>query len=67
MTEDPKREREPWIYRCSKHSYVLESKVPQMPTSLRIFCPLCKDEFLSQHLTELQNENPRAGKFKEVS
>lgn len=63
-TTDQKREREPWVYRCERHNYVLESRVPKMPTSLKHFCPLCKDEFFAKHLTELQNQNPNAGKFK---
>ena len=55
--------REPYIYRCEKHSYELASQVPPMKGSLKIFCPLCKDEFLAKHLDELQNENPNAGKM----
>jgi len=64
MSVEQKPEREPYIYRCSKHSYVLETRAPRIEGSLRIFCPLCKDEFFAQHLTELQNENPNAGRIK---
>ena len=65
MTDEQKPlGREPYVYRCSKHDYVLESTAPRMAASLKIFCPLCKDEFFAAHLTELQNENPRAGKMR---
>lgn len=67
LTPEPKPEREPYIYKCDKHNYVLETRAPRLEASLRIFCPLCKDEFFAQHLTELQNSNPNAGKPKKVS
>lgn len=63
MSEQP-REREPYVFRCHKHNYVLETRGPRLDASLRIFCPLCKDDFFAKHLTELQNENPNAGKLK---
>jgi len=55
--------REPYVYRCSKHNYVLETTAPKIGATLKVFCPLCKDEWFAQHLTELQNENPNAGKL----
>lgn len=55
--------REPYIYKCRKHNYELVSHAPQLKGSLKIFCPICKDEFLARHLEELQNENPNAGKM----
>jgi hypothetical protein len=56
--------REPYVYRCSKHNYVLETTAPKIGATLKIFCPLCKDEWFAQHLVELDNENPNAGKLK---
>tara|TARA_R100001086_G_C11840811_1_gene259064 strand:- start:2059 stop:2259 length:201 start_codon:yes stop_codon:yes gene_type:complete len=64
MTEN-KPKKEPYIYRCKKHDYELESYSPPMKGSLKVFCPLCKDEFLAKHLEELENENPRAGKWSQ--
>lgn len=65
--EAAKPEREPYVYRCSKHKYVMESTAPRMAASLKVFCPLCKDEWMAKHLDELQNENPKAGTLKEAS
>lgn len=64
MADEPKPEREPYIYRCDRHSYVLETRAPPIQSGLKIFCPLCKDEFLAKHLSVLQNSNPNAGKFR---
>lgn len=66
VSDEAKREREPYVYRCRKHNYVLETRAPRIEASLRIFCPLCKDEFFAQHLDELKNENPNAGKLKPI-
>jgi len=54
---------EPYVYRCAKHSYVLESSFPAgIGKGLKPFCPICRDEFLAQHIPVLINENPNAGK-----
>lgn len=58
------REREPFVYRCRKHDFTLESRTPQIGGALKVFCPKCKDEFWAQHIPELTNENPNAGKLK---
>jgi len=62
---DSKMKKEPWVYRCKIHNWELESYSPPMKGSLKIFCPLCKDEFLAKHLEEIKNENPRAGKWSQ--
>lgn len=64
MSTPTEPQREPYIYRCSIHNYVLETRAPRIDASLRIFCPLCKDEFFAKHLAVLQNENPNAGKVR---
>lgn len=61
--DEPRPKREPYVYRCRKHDYELITTAPKMAGSLKIFCPLCKDEWFAQHLVELQNENPNAGKL----
>lgn len=39
-------------YTCDRHSWTLESSAPIMPASLRVWCPLCKDEMFAKHMTE---------------
>jgi hypothetical protein len=64
MSTPTESQREPYVYVCEEHNFRLETRAPRMAGSLRIFCPLCKDEFFAKHLTELQNVNPDAGKIR---
>lgn len=66
MNDEAKREREPFIFRCRKHNYVQEARVPQIGKQTRVFCPICRDEFFAANIPELHNENPNAGKLKPV-
>lgn len=59
---EPSPKREPHIYRCAKHNYELVSTGPVLKSSLKVFCPICRDEFWEKHIGALENENPNAGK-----
>lgn len=53
----------PYVYRCVKHNYVLETSFPAgIGNGLKPFCPICRDEFLAKHIPVLVNENTDAGK-----
>ena len=39
------------VYRCEKHpTWTMEASGPLLATSLKVFCPLCRDEFFEQHI-----------------
>lgn len=39
------------VYTCKKHSnWSLEDRTPVMKSGLRVFCPLCRDEFFSAQI-----------------
>src|SRR5690606_17111719 len=60
------RERAPWVYRCKRHNNELESLVPKMPTSLKIFCPLCRDEWMALNITDTHYENTNTAPLRIV-